>query len=117
MHPFMSIVHSDGLGKFQQDNATPHTSKIATEWLKEHSSEFRHHWPPKSSDLNIIEHISDVLQRAAQKRSPPLLTSTDLWTALQDSWCRLPPVLLQILIESMPRYVAALLRASGGPIR
>ncbi|GFW39211.1 uncharacterized protein TNCV_1832001 [Trichonephila clavipes] len=29
--PFMSIVHSDGLGEFQQDSATPHTSRIATE--------------------------------------------------------------------------------------
>ncbi|GBN19849.1 hypothetical protein AVEN_114558-1 [Araneus ventricosus] len=30
---FMSIVHSDGLGKFQQDNATPHASRVATKWL------------------------------------------------------------------------------------
>ncbi|GFW59743.1 transposable element Tcb2 transposase [Trichonephila clavipes] len=42
LYPFMSIVHSNGLGEFQQDNATPHTSRIATEWLQEHSSEFRH---------------------------------------------------------------------------
>uniref|UniRef100_A0A2L2Z4L5 Transposable element Tc1 transposase n=1 Tax=Parasteatoda tepidariorum TaxID=114398 RepID=A0A2L2Z4L5_PARTP len=33
LHPFMSIVHSDGLGQFQQDNSTPHTSRIATEWI------------------------------------------------------------------------------------
>lgn len=31
LHSFMSIVHSDGLGEFQKDNATPHTSRIATE--------------------------------------------------------------------------------------
>ncbi|GFX91827.1 transposable element Tcb2 transposase [Trichonephila clavipes] len=42
LHPFMSIVHSDGLGEFQQDNATLHTSRIAAEWLQEHSAEFRH---------------------------------------------------------------------------
>ncbi|GFW93466.1 uncharacterized protein TNCV_46691 [Trichonephila clavipes] len=30
LHPFMPIVHSDGLGKFHQDNATPHTSRITT---------------------------------------------------------------------------------------
>ena len=68
----MSIVHSDGLGQFQQDNATPHTSRIVTKWLQEHSSDFRHfRWPPKSPDMNIIEHIWDALQRAVQKRSPP----------------------------------------------
>ncbi|GFT84928.1 transposable element Tcb2 transposase [Trichonephila clavipes] len=64
VHPFMSIVYSDRLGEFQQDNAIPHTSRIATEWLQEHSFEFRHfHWPPISPDMNIIEYISDTLQR------------------------------------------------------
>ncbi|GBN37511.1 Transposable element Tcb2 transposase [Araneus ventricosus] len=108
LHPFMSIVYSDGLGEFQQDNATPHTSRIATEWLQEHSSDFRHfRWPPKSSDMNIIEHIWDALQRAVQKRSHHPLTPTDLWTALQDSWCQLPPALLQTSVDCMPRRVAA----------
>ncbi|GFX43162.1 transposable element Tcb2 transposase [Trichonephila clavipes] len=41
LHPFMSIVHSDGLGELQQGNATPHTSRIHIEGLQEHSSEFR----------------------------------------------------------------------------
>ncbi|GFV01088.1 transposable element Tcb2 transposase [Trichonephila clavipes] len=58
LHPFMCIVHSDGLGEFQQDNATPHTSRIATEGLQKHSSELRYcHWSPKSPDMNIIEYI------------------------------------------------------------
>ncbi|GFX86187.1 transposable element Tcb2 transposase [Trichonephila clavipes] len=68
LHPFMSIVHSDGLGEFQLDNATPHTSRIATEWLREHCSEFRHYcWPPKSPDINIIEHIWDAWQRVVRR--------------------------------------------------
>ncbi|GFW09652.1 transposable element Tcb2 transposase [Trichonephila clavipes] len=29
--PFIFIVHSDGLGEFQQDIATPHISRMATE--------------------------------------------------------------------------------------
>ncbi|GFV35519.1 transposable element Tcb2 transposase [Trichonephila clavipes] len=75
----MSIVHSNGLGKFQQDNATPHTPRIATKWLQEHSSEFRHfRWPPKSSDMNIIEHICEALQRAVQREKRFTLPLTDL---------------------------------------
>ncbi|GBM59773.1 hypothetical protein AVEN_6650-1 [Araneus ventricosus] len=35
LHSFMSTVHSDGLGQFQQDNG-------GTKWLQEHSSDFRH---------------------------------------------------------------------------
>ncbi|GFY09066.1 DDE_3 domain-containing protein [Trichonephila clavipes] len=42
LHPFMSIVHSDGLGEFQRDNVKPHTSRITTEEFLKHSSEFRH---------------------------------------------------------------------------
>ncbi|GFV17084.1 transposable element tcb2 transposase [Trichonephila clavipes] len=83
----MPIAHSEG--EFQQDNVTPQTSRIASEWLQEHSSEFRHfHWPPKSPDMNIIECIRDALQRALQKKSSPPLTPTDLCPAL-------PPALLQ----------------------
>ncbi|GFU01787.1 transposable element Tcb2 transposase [Trichonephila clavipes] len=71
LHPFMSIVHSDRLGEFQQENFT---SRIATYCLQDHSSEFRHfRWPPKSTDMNIIEYM----QCAVQKRSPPPLTPTD----------------------------------------
>ncbi|GFY23620.1 transposable element tcb2 transposase [Trichonephila clavipes] len=104
-HPFMSIVHSGKLREFQQDNVTPHTSRIATEWLQKHSSEFRHvTWPPKSLDMNIIEHISDALHRAVQKRSQTPLTHTDLCTALQDSWCQFPPALLRHY--SNPYHVA-----------
>ncbi|GFV43906.1 transposable element Tcb2 transposase [Trichonephila clavipes] len=42
LHLFMFIMHSDGLGELQQDNATPHTSRIATQWPQEHVSEFKH---------------------------------------------------------------------------
>ncbi|GBL79117.1 hypothetical protein AVEN_92369-1 [Araneus ventricosus] len=84
----MSIVHSDKFGQFQQDSTTPHTSRVATKWLQEHSSDFRHfHCPPKSPDMNIIK----PLQCAVQKRSPPPGTPMDLRTALQDSWCEKPP--------------------------
>ncbi|GFV32116.1 DDE_3 domain-containing protein [Trichonephila clavipes] len=61
-----------------QNNATPHTFRIATDGFQEHSSEFRHYrWSPKSPDMNNIQHIWDALRRAVQKRSPPPLTSTD----------------------------------------
>ncbi|GFU12185.1 transposable element Tcb2 transposase [Trichonephila clavipes] len=62
------------------------SDRFDKEWLQEHSSEFRHfRWPPKSPYMDIIEYIWDDLQRAVQKRSPPPLTPTDLWTALQNS--------------------------------
>ncbi|GBM17165.1 hypothetical protein AVEN_47574-1 [Araneus ventricosus] len=96
LHSFMSIVHSDGLGQFQQDNATPHASRVATKWLQEQSSDFRHvQWPTKSPEMNIIEDIWDALLHAVEKRFPPPRTPMDLLTALQVSWCEFPPGYLQ----------------------
>ncbi|GBM67544.1 hypothetical protein AVEN_73680-1 [Araneus ventricosus] len=92
LHSFMSIVHSDGLGQFQQDSATPHVSRVATKWLQEHSSDFRHFlWPTKSPDMNIIEGIRDALLLALAKRSSPPRTTMGLLTALQDSLCEYLP--------------------------
>ncbi|GBO24184.1 hypothetical protein AVEN_89479-1 [Araneus ventricosus] len=114
----MPIVHSDEFGQFQQDSATPHTSRVATKWLQEHSSDFRHfHCPPTYPDMNIIEPIWVALQCAVQKRSPPPGTPMDLRTALQDSWCEKPPGYLQTLVDTMPRRVASLLWARFGPKR
>ncbi|GBL81964.1 hypothetical protein AVEN_50548-1 [Araneus ventricosus] len=108
----------DGLGQFQQENATPHTSRVATKWLQENSPDFRHfYWPPKSPEMNIIEDIRAALLHAVEKISPPPRTSMDLLTALQGSWCQFLPGYLQTLVESMPRCFASLLRAPGGPTR
>ncbi|GBN01090.1 hypothetical protein AVEN_198802-1 [Araneus ventricosus] len=64
--------------------------------------------------MNIIEDIRDALLHAVEKRSPPPRTPMDLLTVLQDSSCEKPPGCLQTPVESMPRRVAALLRARVG---
>ncbi|GBN83712.1 hypothetical protein AVEN_209705-1 [Araneus ventricosus] len=115
LHSFMSIVHFEGFRRFQQDNATPYESRVATKWLQEYSSDFRHfHWPPKFPDMSINEDIRDALLHAIEKRSPPPRTPVDLLTALKDEWCEFPPRYLQTLVESMPHRFASLLRARGG---
>ncbi|GBM83489.1 hypothetical protein AVEN_74109-1 [Araneus ventricosus] len=115
LHSLMSIVHSDELGQFQQDNATPHASRVATKWLQDHSSDFRlFHWPPKIPEMNIIEAIRDALLHSVENRSPPPRTPMDLWTVLKDESCELPPRYLQTLVESMPHCVAALLCVRRG---
>ncbi|GFV12240.1 transposable element Tcb2 transposase [Trichonephila clavipes] len=79
LYPIMSVVHSDELEFLSRTVRHPHTSRFATEWLQDHSSEFRHfRWPPKSLDMNIIEYIWGAFQRAVQKISPLPLTPTDL---------------------------------------
>ncbi|GBN37294.1 hypothetical protein AVEN_226899-1 [Araneus ventricosus] len=67
--------------------------------------------------MNIIEDIRDALLHAVENRSPSPRTPMDLWTVLKDEWCELPPRYLQILVESMPHRVAALLCVREGPTR
>ncbi|GFV37927.1 transposable element Tcb2 transposase [Trichonephila clavipes] len=58
LHPFMSIMHYDALEKFHQDNAPPHTFRIAIERLQKHSSGLRNfRCSLKSPDMNNIEHM------------------------------------------------------------
>ncbi|GBN92574.1 hypothetical protein AVEN_39370-1 [Araneus ventricosus] len=115
---FLIFKTSSKMATCQQDNATTHASRVATKWLQEHSSDFRHfHWPPKSPEMNIIVDIRDALLHAVEKRSPPPRTPMNLLTALQDSWCEFPPGYLQTPVECMPRRFSSLLRARGGPTR
>lgn len=114
-HILMSNVHAGGFEQFHQDTATHYTSRIASEWLQEHSSDLRHfHSQPKSPGMNTIEYIWYVLQSTVEKRSLSPQTPTDLQTALQHSWYEFPPSYIQILIESISRPLANNLRDRGG---
>ncbi|GFW99816.1 transposable element Tc1 transposase [Trichonephila clavipes] len=52
---------------FQQDNCTSHNSRLATDWLDEHSSDFSViNWHPRNLDLNRVEHLWDVLEQSVK---------------------------------------------------
>jgi DDE superfamily endonuclease/Homeodomain-like domain len=50
---------------FQQDNNPKHTSKVAQEWFKKNKLDVLD-WAPSSPDMNIIEHVSEYLDRRMQ---------------------------------------------------
>ncbi|GFW15916.1 transposable element Tc1 transposase [Trichonephila clavipes] len=53
---FTLFCFSHGNGVFQQGSCTSH--KLATGWLDDHSYDFSViNWPPRSPDLNLIEHL------------------------------------------------------------
>ncbi|GBL74526.1 hypothetical protein AVEN_235454-1 [Araneus ventricosus] len=99
---------------------TPHVARlgIVLEWFEEHTDEFHlMFWPPNLPDLNPMEHIWDVMERQLRAQTPPCPNISTLRDLCLDIWCNLSPVMYQKLVASMPRRVAAILKAKRGATR
>ncbi|GFW36202.1 DDE_3 domain-containing protein [Trichonephila clavipes] len=88
---------------FQQDNARPHTARVAQDFL--------HHFqtlpgPDLSPDLSPLEHVRVQLKR----QMPSCHSVHDLELAVQDLWTHLPQDNIRCLINSMLDRVEALLQ-------
>ncbi|GFW42147.1 transposable element Tcb1 transposase [Trichonephila clavipes] len=118
LHPYIASAFLAGNGMFQQDNAPCHKAKIVLEWFQEHDAEFElMSWPPKSLDLNQIEHIWDVMGRQLRVQRPPIHNISNLRNRCLNIWYNLSLAICQGLVASMPRRVGAVLRAKGWPTR
>ncbi|GFU42984.1 transposable element Tcb2 transposase [Trichonephila clavipes] len=95
---------------FQQDNARPHTARVAQDFLRHFQTL---PWPTRSPDLSLVEHVWYQLKR----QMPSCHFVHDLELAFQDLWAHLPQDNIRCLINSMPDRVAACIAAGGGPTR
>ncbi|GFW18842.1 transposable element Tcb2 transposase [Trichonephila clavipes] len=95
---------------FQQDNARPHTARVAQDFLRHFQTL---PWPARSPDLSPVEYVWDQLKR----QMPSCHSVHDLELAVQDLWAHLPQDNIKCLINSMPDRVAACIAAGGGPTR
>ncbi|GFS86476.1 transposable element Tcb2 transposase [Trichonephila clavipes] len=95
---------------FQQDNARPHTARVAQDFLRHFQTL---PWPALSPDLSPVEHVWDQLKR----QMPSCHSVHDLELAVQDLWAHLPQDNIRCLINSTPSRVAACIAAGGGPTR
>ncbi|MCI4387329.1 hypothetical protein PGIGA_G00072870 [Pangasianodon gigas] len=99
----MVTVLPNGSGLFQQDNAPCHTAKIVQVWFEHHDREFKVlTWSPNSPDLNLIEHLWDVLDKQVRSMEAPPHNLQDLKDLLLMSWCQIPQHTFRGLVESMP---------------
>ncbi|GFV63491.1 DDE_3 domain-containing protein [Trichonephila clavipes] len=68
---------------FQQDNARPHTARVAQDFLR-HSQTLP--WPARSPDLSPVEQVWNQIKR----QMPSCHSVHDLELAIQDLWTHLP---------------------------
>ncbi|GFV64053.1 transposable element Tcb1 transposase [Trichonephila clavipes] len=95
---------------FQQDNARPHTARVAEDFLRHFQTLA---WPARSTDLSPVEHVWDQLKR----QMPSCHSVHDLELAVRDLWAHLPQNNTRFLINSMPDRVVACIATGGGPTR
>jgi hypothetical protein len=108
---------------FAQDNAPTHTARIVQDWLRNWAQENGIElvdWPAYSPDLNPIENLWKIIKDDIVRLHPELsdmksnnISKQRLCEAAVEAWELLEDDLLNKLIESMPRRIAATVRAKG----
>ena len=101
---------------FQQDNDSKHTCKRVQKWFDTQGIKVLQ-WPAQSPDLNPIEHLWFYLKKRVRDNKKPAEGKKELWERTQIEWEKISKEKCQELIESMPRRIAAVLKAKGGYTR
>ena len=98
---------------FQQDNAPSHKARAVLDFFERNNIALLS-WPPYTPDANCIENVWDMLKRKVQQRSHN--TREQVIAAAQDVWRTDLQLhnMIEEVINSMPRRVAALQAARGG---
>lgn len=97
---------------FQQDNDPKHTAHLTMEYLKKQKYSLLD-WPAQSPDLNPIEHLWSVLKRRLAAYDVMPKGVNELWERVEAEWDKITKEDCMALIESMPRRVAAVIKAKG----
>jgi hypothetical protein len=69
---------------FQQDGVPAHTSRLAQDWLEQHSPDFikNDEWPPNSPDLNPLDfHVWGAMLEKYNDHTPKLKNKAELTSA------------------------------------
>ena len=118
LDPYVLPYAQNYVGTFilMDDNARPHRNRLVDAYKTTNGINGME-WPARSPDLNPIEHVWDMLQRAISNRLVKPQTVAELQRALLDEWANIPQLELQNLIMSMPHRCQAVVTARGGHTR
>ncbi|GFV70726.1 transposable element Tcb2 transposase [Trichonephila clavipes] len=108
--PYAAAIGDDFI--LMDDNCRPHRANLVEDFLFEEGI-VRMEWPACSPDMNPIEHVWDALGRRVAGRQPPPQTLQELERALLEEWDRIPQLVINNLIDSMPQRCSTLLAVRG----
>ncbi|KAF0710232.1 hypothetical protein AaE_012621 [Aphanomyces astaci] len=111
----LSQKSQSGTAVFQQDNASIHTSKLSTTWLKQLAWPTMD-WPSKSPDLNPIENVWGVLARKVYANGRQFDSKEGLKAQILASWREIDQEYLHHLVDGMPTRVAQIILRRGHSI-
>lgn len=98
--------------KFMEDGAPCHTAKKTRDWQDRNGIK-RLPWPSQSPDMNPIENLWAILDRAVRKKPRKPTSKTDLFNILCSAWVEIPQETISDLISKMPNRVNELKNAKG----
>ncbi|GFT62277.1 transposable element Tcb2 transposase [Trichonephila clavipes] len=108
--PYAAEIGDDFI--LMDHNCRPHRANLVEDYLFEEGI-VRMEWPACSSDVNPIEHVWNALGRRVAGRQTPPQTLQELERALLQEWDRIPQLVINSLIDSMPQRCSTLLAVRG----
>ena len=92
---------------FQQDNATPHTSKKTSKFFLKNNIE-KLYWPANSPDLSPIENIFGIIKNKIRQVENKIKTKSEFKSKIKQIFAQIPKKIIENLIESMPKRIKEL---------
>lgn len=110
--PVLARHFSDGMYRFQDDDAPVHRARIIEEYKRDKSINSLT-WPAQSPDLNVIENILLRIKRELQNTARNISTPDELFNAINELLTSYQPRYVQNLYNSLPRRKMAVIRSKG----
>ncbi|GFX03861.1 transposable element Tcb2 transposase [Trichonephila clavipes] len=106
--PYSLAIGDDFILMDDNRSPPPHRANLMEDFLFEEKI-VRMEWSACSRGKNPIEHVWDALRRRVAGRQPPPQTLQELERALLEEWDRIPQLVINCLIDSMPQRCSTLL--------
>ncbi|GFU79349.1 transposable element Tcb2 transposase [Trichonephila clavipes] len=108
--PYAAAIGDDFI--LMDDNCRPSRANLMEDFLLEEGI-VRRECPACFLDMDPIEHVCDALGRRVAGRQPPPQTVQELESALLEEWDRIPQLVINSHIDSMPQRCSSLLAVRG----